>query len=190
MKPRHSNRPSLGHNRKGRTEGAPPQKTSTRQAASPSKILVPTDFSEGSKAALGYAVGLAKPFRASLTLLHVVRPLECATDFGYGAVTRLCPDESGLRSARSRLKALANRLAARGPRPLVVARSGAADQEIIQTGREIGADLIIMGAHADSGPAAETPAPIVETVLRYAPCPVVVMNPREQLTRKGPSLGV
>jgi nucleotide-binding universal stress UspA family protein len=35
-------------------------------------LLAPTDFSEGSKQALEYALGLAQTFGAKLTLLHVV----------------------------------------------------------------------------------------------------------------------
>jgi nucleotide-binding universal stress UspA family protein len=35
-------------------------------------LLVPTDFSEGLKQALAYAVGLARTCGAKLTLLHVV----------------------------------------------------------------------------------------------------------------------
>ena len=36
-----------------------------------SKILVPVDFSLGSKLVVEYAVALAQTFKASVTLLHV-----------------------------------------------------------------------------------------------------------------------
>jgi nucleotide-binding universal stress UspA family protein len=38
----------------------------------PKRILVPLDFSEQSLRALAYAKTIAKPFAASLDLLHVV----------------------------------------------------------------------------------------------------------------------
>jgi universal stress protein A len=43
-------------------------------------LLVPTDFSEGSKQALEYALGLAQTFGAKLTLLHVVELPSYITD--------------------------------------------------------------------------------------------------------------
>ena len=45
------------------------------------KILVPTDFSEGSSAALQYAIGLARICSARLVLLHVMELAVYAVDF-------------------------------------------------------------------------------------------------------------
>src|SRR5689334_18784296 len=39
------------------------------------RILVPIDFSTGSKKALLYAASIARPFAAEITLIHVVQPV-------------------------------------------------------------------------------------------------------------------
>jgi nucleotide-binding universal stress UspA family protein len=43
-------------------------------------LLIPTDFSEGSKQAFQYALGLAQTWEAKLTLLHVVELPSYLTD--------------------------------------------------------------------------------------------------------------
>ena len=51
------------------------------------KILIPCDFSEISENALNYAVGLAKYFSSSLTLLHVDQIPVLNSEFGMSAYT-------------------------------------------------------------------------------------------------------
>jgi nucleotide-binding universal stress UspA family protein len=73
------------------------------------RLLVPVDFSAEAKNALRYDGALARKLAASLTLLHVVKPI-CEIDFGYGAVVRRCQNQAEVKNARARLSALGKRL--------------------------------------------------------------------------------
>src|SRR3954451_10270014 len=69
-------------NKKNRFETTSVPNTARQGALKLQDILVPTDFSEASKKALGYATKLAAQFGARLTLLNVVEPL-FYPDFAY-----------------------------------------------------------------------------------------------------------
>src|SRR3990167_2415977 len=66
-------------------------------------ILVPTDFSPCSRAALEYAIMTAKRFKADLILIHVIEP------FPYGVLESLvAPDPMG--SLKSETQSLLDQL--------------------------------------------------------------------------------
>src|SRR5215472_8980795 len=48
------------------------------------KILVPVDFSDASAEVLSQAVGLAKAFDATLTVVHVIPPVTSGADLAIG----------------------------------------------------------------------------------------------------------
>src|SRR5438874_698394 len=74
------------------------------------RMLVPVDFSPESKNALRYAAAFARQFGASVTMLHVVEPIMCSADFGYGPVSRCSPNKDLLNKANARLNLLTKRL--------------------------------------------------------------------------------
>src|SRR6185369_12003612 len=49
-------------------------------------LLVPIDFSGASQRTLDYAMSLAAPFRARVSLLHVVEPVVYPAELGYAPV--------------------------------------------------------------------------------------------------------
>lgn len=153
---------------------APPTRTTMRLA----KLLVPVDFSAESKNALRYAGAFARQFGASLTLLHVVEPIVCAADFGYGPVTRCSPNQELLKKAKTRLNLLGKRLAS-ALRPAVVVRTGVAETEIVEEARHLGTDLIVMATRGTCGSGKPTLSSTTEGVVRHAPCPVFVVRKKE-----------
>lgn len=113
------------------------------------KILVPTDFSAESMAALNYAGLFATTFKAEIILLHVLETYE------YNAVL----DNLGVKyedvvkqGVEEKLKGIisGNKVLAKATiRTLLL--SGKVHRVIHQVAREEGADLIVMGTHGASG---------------------------------------
>src|SRR5690349_20195567 len=73
----------------------------TRSLPALTGILVPLDFSLGSRSVLAYAANVVEPPEASITLLHVVQPLIIEADYGYGPVTRKVPNAGVIKKART-----------------------------------------------------------------------------------------
>ena len=143
----------------------------SRRTMTIKRILVPTDFSEGSAAALKYAVELASHFPATVHLLHIVEP--GSTDCQRTTVGK--PKEmQRLRAARRRLHNAIPRIAGVQFGIDRDVRVGGTVDQIVQCAREELADLIVMRcSHASTG--ASRGECTVERVARRAPCPVVTL---------------
>jgi nucleotide-binding universal stress UspA family protein len=145
-------------------------------------ILVATDFSEPSDAALTYGRALARNFGAMLHVLHVVSPVSTVV-YGAEAFAVSVPDlqqevEDG---ARKQLTAL---LIDDDPQPLptreaIVASSAPAAAIVDYANRER-IDLIVAGTHGRGGVAHLLMGSVAERVVRTAPCPVLTVRHPEQ----------
>ncbi len=140
------------------------------------KILVPVDFSKESKAAVQYAVNLARPFHASIYLLHAVEPIHCAVDCGYGEVIRHIPDEDLGGRAKAKLRLLAKRTGGPCSSGKAILLNGSPEEMIIQAAKSLGADLIVMLTHDRFSPEYASRRSIAEHTIRNAPCPVLVVR--------------
>jgi nucleotide-binding universal stress UspA family protein len=145
------------------------------------QILVATDFSDTSAAALDYGRALARTFGASLHLLHVMenpflRPtvadphaLQSATLRGVAG--RLTDDDRGVLHATAVLETSDN------PADAIVQYAGAR-----------GIDLIVMGTHGRSAVAQIFVGSVAEKVVRTAPCPVLtVRHPEHEFVVPDPA---
>ena len=81
----------------------------SRASAHVAKILAPVNFSAESQNALRYAQTFGRWLGASITLLHVVEPIVCAADYGYGPVTMRYPNPTLVKNAEVKLSTLAKR---------------------------------------------------------------------------------
>lgn len=150
--------------------------------ALPKKLLVPTDFSEPSRAALDYAIDLAEPLGAAVHLVHAFElPI---VGFPDGAMTITA--EMGARiseaaqralddlvhSLRSRKVDLATTLVQSDPRDAV-----------LSTAKKIGADLIVMGTHGRRGLTRALIGSVAESVVRTSPVPVLTIHGAETTPR-------
>ena len=155
------------------------------------KILVATDFSECSEAAVGRAGALAATFDASLHLLHVATAPLHAPWAGY------TPGEEFVHIVR-RLEADAlqrvDRVASSTGLPknrLVLATAwGNAADEILKYAREHHVDLIVCGTHGRRGWDHLLMGSIAERVLRLAPCPVLTVHASPALARQALALAI
>ena len=150
------------------------------------KLLVPIDFSAGTKDVLCYAAAFARRFGASLTLLHVIKPI-CEIDFGYGSVVRRCQSQAVVDNIKARLNTLGKRRLGLCFKPPALVFTGSVEKEIVIAARQLDMDLIIIGTQGVWHPP-ETPGNrIAEQVIRCAPCPVLIVrnkNPAWVSSRK------
>jgi len=142
------------------------------------RILVPTDFSEPSEAALAYARMLARQFGATFHLLHVIE-----TPFATGAFSSeiYIPETPGLITElmqQAKLK-LARRLLPsdkalyKATKEIIV---GQPAKTIVQYAAEQKFDLIVMGTHGRTGLGHLLMGSVAEHVVREASCPVLTMH--------------
>jgi len=145
---------------------------------SPKKILVPTDFSNGSTKALRYAVEFATQFQAELFIVHVVHGL-CGLRNNYEVDKRRLDSE--LKNAGEKeLETLITALSSAKVSARTILRHGIAAREIARTARELGSDLILISSQGRTGWKRALLGSTTEEVVRRACCPVLVFRARKK----------
>ncbi len=139
------------------------------------KVLVPVDFSEGSLKALRYALPLARQFGARLGLVHVL-PAHFFVGSEFGPVDFPVPEAEWQENSERELKALAAREVGAGVEVETLVRHGQAAHEIAACALAWGADLMVLSTHGRSGLRHVLVGSVAENVVRYAPCPVLVVR--------------
>jgi nucleotide-binding universal stress UspA family protein len=140
-------------------------------------LLVPTDFSEGSKQAFAYAVGVARTCGAKLTLLHVVELPSYLSDGHTPAPTTTALRDAMQESAQQELARL---LPEGAGTPVEIARQvavGVPYQKILETAAAEQVDWIVMATHGRTGLSHLVMGSVAERVVRTAPCPVLTLRP-------------
>ena len=146
------------------------------------RILVPTDFSESSDAALTYAKALAERFGAVLHLVHVFDDPIMAGGFGAEGYLAEAPDlaETMRHEAEERLAVRLTESERSRLRATSAMLSGPTAHTIVDTARDRGFDLIVMGTHGRTGLAHALMGSVAERVVRTAPCPVLTVHSAPQ----------
>jgi nucleotide-binding universal stress UspA family protein len=141
------------------------------------KILIPTDFSPGSRPTVEYALKLATP-TAHLTLFHAwqypIGPgayempvrLSGALVEGYAADYR--------QQAQTRARELLSNIAG-ADRVAFELTEGSPADAIVE--RAQNSDLVVMASHGHRGIRRFLLGSVAETVVRHAPCSVAVVHP-------------
>lgn len=152
------------------------------------KILVPTDFSSCSRAALELAEGLAAKLDAEVDLLYVWEPPLYVTPEMYVALPNepmQTVAEYAQEQAGKELDAWLRMMRERGTRGTARIAQGGATPTILKQAE--GYDLIVMGTHGRSGLSHFVMGSVAERVVRRAPCPVVTVRGEE--TAKASKVG-
>src|SRR5262245_15107785 len=136
-------------------------------------ILVPTDFSEPSAAALRYGTAFADTFHASLHLLHVV---EEPVVFGWETYDPAAVRASREQSARQLLRQLLPDAERERFGTHCEVRVGSPFVQIVRYAREQDIDLIVMGTHGRGPIAHMLLGSVAEKVVRKASCPVLTVR--------------
>lgn len=142
------------------------------------KIVIPVDFSESSVRSLQHGLGLARAAGASVVALFVVD-----TSFPYPDLFSFeAPNQDYFKVMRERALArigdwLSELPEADGVEVRKVVGRGRPATEIVAIAEQVGADLIVVSRHAQSGLRHAIMGSTTEAVIREAPCPVLVMPP-------------
>ncbi len=142
------------------------------------RILVATDFSDTSEAALEYAIDLAKSFGAKITLAHLYE-LPVYT-FPSGAMVASVDFATQLMSgAQQATEASCAKHAKDGVEMTPVVREGTAWEEIHKIANEVDADLIVIGTHGRRGISHALLGSVAEKIIRTATRPVLTIHPKK-----------
>jgi nucleotide-binding universal stress UspA family protein len=134
------------------------------------EILFATDFSDGSLAALPYAISMAQEHQSNLTLLHVI---------GKAKAGELVHSEQYADSTLRRLQALVPPGVDLWCEPKFRVEHGPEAEKIMEVAVALGADLIVMGVKKPEGGLGATThllPSIVHRVVAQANCPVLTVH--------------
>ncbi len=143
------------------------------------RILVPVDFSDCSSKALRYAVAMARPAGARLRLVYVM-PANYFIGSEFGPVDFPVPEGEWRDQSLRELESLARREVGGGVGFEVEVLQGQPAQEIAAAAREWQASLIVISTHGRTGLRHVLVGSVAENVVRYAPCPVLVVREHGQ----------
>jgi nucleotide-binding universal stress UspA family protein len=146
-------------------------------------ILLPTDGSDCSAKAMGYALSFAKQYGGRVVALHVIDQrwedqarIVCA-ELGQDLTQKI---RTGYEEEAQRiLRGVADAAAKVGVPVETKVATGIPSEDIARVARELPADLIIMGTHGRAGMSHLLLGSVAEKVVRGAPCPVLTVRKEE-----------
>jgi nucleotide-binding universal stress UspA family protein len=138
----------------------------------PNKILVPIDFSPGSRNALADALVLAKRFQARVQLLYVVPIYFVTAELEYYGHL-----EAELKAYGTRqIALLAKFCASKGVQVETALRYGRVGTAICDAVKEFDCDLLVIASRGHSQISCMLLGSTTEDVVRHANCPVFVVR--------------
>jgi len=140
-------------------------------------IVVASDFSMASERAFSEALAIAKEHDAQISLVHVVN-----ADWRYEMLES--PPEIDLEEAdaKARMRTFTNTLApGMEVRPALI-RRGPTALSVTAYAKQTRADLLVIGTRGRGGLSKLALGSIAEELLRIAPCPVMTVGPRAEIT--------
>jgi nucleotide-binding universal stress UspA family protein len=139
------------------------------------RALVPLDGSPFAEAIIPFVMDIAGPLDMEVMLLRAIQPRPPQV---YESSRHVVMDdvEALEAEARAYLAPLAAELKERGVRARVAVHRGDPTEQIVQTARDVGADLIAMTTHGRGGIGKLLFGSVAEEVLRQAHVPVLMMR--------------
>lgn len=146
------------------------------------RILCPVDFSDPSLRALQHASTLAGWYESALTAVYVdaALPFEDAADVGVFAVAPTAVLDAA-RSTRvvEDVRSFVARVQDGQGIDVEVEKARDVADTIVRRAVSLRADLMVLGTHGRAGINRWFVGSVAERVLRSAPCPVMVVPPRD-----------
>ncbi len=142
-------------------------------------ILVPTDFSGSSEAAVAYGKELARDSHAELHVLHVI---EHEPAFSWKLPASPAPppfrfSDDGEPTIHARMEQVQSEAAQAQLQTRLAIRRGVPETEIVRYARAHGIDVIVLGP---PGPGHLLASGVAEKVVRQAPCAVLTVSRTER----------
>ncbi|MCX5856840.1 MAG: universal stress protein [Deltaproteobacteria bacterium] len=146
----------------------------------PKNILVPTDFSKYSDAALKKAVDIATGNDTNIYLLHVIdeQIRQCAVDYclSIEVVTKL--EKDSVKASRDKLKKEADAIIkTKKIKVIFDVKNGVPSEVILSEQKAKKIDLIVIASHGKTGILKQLMGSVADKVIKGAKCPVIVVKP-------------
>jgi universal stress protein A len=138
-------------------------------------ILVPTDFSDASRAALDAAMTMARTFNAAIEVLHVDLDPTLILPPPGDVLTMPVMMAKMLSHTEEALTQTVNEVRAQNLACTGASESGRTHATIVAHAKTIGAGLIVLGSHGRHGLGHLLLGSVAEKVVENAPCPVLVV---------------
>lgn len=136
-------------------------------------VLLATDFSPASQAALPYACAIARRFGGTLHIVHVVGPVPMIGPLGSPYVDANRENER----ARRKLVDFANTASLSNVRHWQTLHRGQVCDVISRLIDDWDIDLVILGTHGRRGLKHFILGSVAEYIVRHAACPVMTIGP-------------
>ncbi len=139
-------------------------------------ILFPTDFSQGARAAMDYAISLAQDYKAKLILLYVIQDISIAEWYIPSSISAADLVADMQKSATREMEKWAAEAGGKVSNVENLIERGVPFVEIIRTAKERSADLLVIGTHGRTGIDHMLFGSTAEKVVRKSPCPVLTVR--------------
>jgi len=137
-----------------------------------SKILIPTDFSDYSKKAFETAITLAEKFGSEIILFHAIEP---PYNFASSVDDMLSKMKN---NAKSQLDEwITKHLKEKKLNVTSIIETGMAISSILETIRDSGIDMVVMGSKGETGFAKILFGSVATDVMLHSPVPVLTIPP-------------
>ncbi|MDZ7689163.1 MAG: universal stress protein [Halobacteriales archaeon] len=137
-------------------------------------VLVPTDGSEGTDAAVEHALDIAKKYDATVHVIYVVNTSAYSTlpaDSNWESITAALEDEG-----KQATSEIVERMSDEGVDAVPSIEEGIPHKTILSYADENDIDLIVMGTHGKSGLDRLLLGSVTEKVVRKAEIPVLTVR--------------
>src|SRR5205809_1891580 len=151
-------------------------------------VLVAIDFSAPSLEAIEVALPLIKHFGADLHLVHVFEPDYPASSMA--AIPLVVPELEVGQRVRRRLEDVAKDYSVPLRRDDMHAMKGRPFEEICRLAQKIDIDLIVIATRGNTGLKHLVLGSTAERVVRYSPCPVLIVRGSDSKQKSGQQLAM